>query len=135
MNIKHLTATAALSIITIGNLYAQQNITNAIDNFIGNNTIKEYIKTNIDENDDCVIIRVNEGNGKSQRNVSIKLDDYEISKAFELNGLEEEIKELTGKSPDIADALALTFAHPVRPKGFGRGGGRARCNTDYDLFD
>ena len=48
MNIKHLTATAALSIITIGNLYAQQNITNAIDNFIGNNTIKEYIKTNID---------------------------------------------------------------------------------------
>ena len=47
----------------------------------------------------------------------------------------EEIKELTGKSPDIADALALTFAHPVRPKGFGRGGGRARCNTDYDLFD
>ena len=47
----------------------------------------------------------------------------------------EEIKELTGKSPDIADSLALTFAHPVRPKGFGRGGGRARCNTDYDLFD
>lgn len=63
--------------------------------------ILRAIKTNIDENDDCVIIRVNEGNGKTQRNVSIKLEDYEISKAFELNGLEEEIKELKAYSHGV----------------------------------
>ena len=28
----------------------------------------------------------------------------------------EKIKERCGKSPDIADALALTFAAPVRPR-------------------
>lgn len=48
MNIKHLTATAALSIITIGNLYAQQNLKTAIENFINNTSIKQYIKTSID---------------------------------------------------------------------------------------
>lgn len=47
----------------------------------------------------------------------------------------EEIKEKTGSSPDIADSLALTFAFPVRPKGYGLGGKRARCNTEYDLYD
>lgn len=46
----------------------------------------------------------------------------------------DEIKDIMGKSPDIADSLALTFAFPVRPKGFG--GKRAvRCNTSYDIFD
>lgn len=46
----------------------------------------------------------------------------------------DEVKEVLGKSPDIADALALTFAGPVRPKGFGASKA-ARCNTDYELFD
>lgn len=46
----------------------------------------------------------------------------------------DEVKEILGKSPDIADALALTFAAPVRPKGFGASK-VARCNTDYELFD
>ena len=45
----------------------------------------------------------------------------------------DEIKEVMGKSPDIADSLALTFAYPVRPRSFMAK--QARCNTDYDLFD
>lgn len=45
----------------------------------------------------------------------------------------DDIKEIMGKSPDMADSLALTFAYPVRPSGFSSG--RAKCNTDYDLFD
>ena len=42
----------------------------------------------------------------------------------------EKIKERLGKSPDIADALALTFALPVFPKAQLAAGG-ASCNTDY----
>lgn len=48
MNIKQITVTVALSIITIGNLYAQQNLKTAIENFINNTSIKQYIKTSID---------------------------------------------------------------------------------------
>lgn len=47
----------------------------------------------------------------------------------------EEIKEIMGKSPDIADSLALTFAYPVQPKGFISGTRRAMCNVDFDLYD
>lgn len=45
----------------------------------------------------------------------------------------DDIKEIMGKSPDMADSLALTFAYPVRPKGFSVS--RAKCNTNYELFD
>ena len=48
MNIKQITATVALSILTFGNLYAQQNLKTAIENFINNTSIKQYIKTSID---------------------------------------------------------------------------------------
>ena len=43
----------------------------------------------------------------------------------------EKIKERCGKSPDLADALALTFAAPVRP----RRGDNARefAQSDYDV--
>ena len=43
----------------------------------------------------------------------------------------EKIKERCGKSPDIADALALTFAAPVRP----RTGGAPRefANSEYEV--
>ena len=48
----------------------------------------------------------------------------------------EEIKEKLNRSPDIADALALTFARPVALKGSGRRGLRGlMCNTDYCLMD
>ena len=49
----------------------------------------------------------------------------------------EEIKEKIGKSPDLADGLALTFARPVYPRlkpgdpGYGR---KMMCNTDYSIF-
>lgn len=48
MNIKQITVTVALSILTFGNLYAQQNLKTAIENFINNTSIKQYIKTSID---------------------------------------------------------------------------------------
>lgn len=41
--------------------------------------------------------------------------DYDVSGRMRLEP-KEKIKERTGKSPDLADALALTFAAPVRPK-------------------
>jgi len=43
----------------------------------------------------------------------------------------EEIKELTGRSPDRADSLALTFAVPIR-KAMGRQQ-VLKSNTDYDF--
>lgn len=48
----------------------------------------------------------------------------------------EEIKEVLGRSPDMADALALTFAQPVARKDDFSLGNRARvmCNTNYDPF-
>ena len=42
----------------------------------------------------------------------------------------EKIKERLGKSPDIADALALTFALPVYPKTRLAAGGTS-CNTEF----
>ena len=45
----------------------------------------------------------------------------------------EEIKELTGRSPDRADALALTFAYPVAPKNLSSR--RLFANTDYYFDD
>lgn len=41
--------------------------------------------------------------------------DYDVSGRMRLES-KEKIKERTGKSPDLADALALTFAFPVRPR-------------------
>lgn len=45
----------------------------------------------------------------------------------------EEIKELTGRSPDKADALAMTFAYPVAPKI--QSPQKMFANTDYDVFN
>ena len=45
----------------------------------------------------------------------------------------EKIKERIGKSPDVADSLALTFSYPVVPKEVIHGSG-ATCNTDYNPF-
>lgn len=49
----------------------------------------------------------------------------------------EEIKKRLGRSPDLADALALTFAHPVHPRPRGllaelQGRTQGRAVTDYD---
>ena len=48
----------------------------------------------------------------------------------------EEIKETLGRSPDMADALALTFAQPVaRRADYGLGQRRAMCNTNYNPYN
>lgn len=44
----------------------------------------------------------------------------------------EKIKERIGKSPDVADSLALTFAYPVVPRTAMQHS--AMCNTDYNPF-
>jgi len=48
----------------------------------------------------------------------------------------DQIKQRLGWSPDLGDALALTFAQPVAPKAAmgmpGHGGGRGRAVTEYD---
>lgn len=53
------------------------------------------------EDDNAVIIRVNEANGKTHRNVSLKIFK-EIGEAYEVNGLEEEIKKLKPKTHSIS---------------------------------
>lgn len=45
----------------------------------------------------------------------------------------DHIKERGMKSPDVADALALTFAHPVAPKDF-YAAGKQNTQVDYDPF-
>ncbi|MCM1115153.1 MAG: glycosyl hydrolase-related protein [Clostridium sp.] len=58
------------------------------------------IKKAEDESVDSIVIRVNEANGKSHKNVSLKYL-FEIGAAYEVNGLEEEIKELKAHSHGI----------------------------------
>lgn len=46
-----------------------------------------------------------------------------------------EVKKRTGTSPDLADALALTFAAPVAPRDLrGLPGAHVRAVTEYELF-
>ena len=59
---------------------------------------------------------------------------FEAANRMKLSS-KEDIKEIMGKSPDIADSLALTFAYPVQPKGFISGARHAMCNVDFDLYD
>ena len=47
----------------------------------------------------------------------------------------EEIKELTGRSPDAADSAALTFAVPIQKKLPGQKTVKATANTEYKLFN
>ena len=45
------------------------------------------------------------------------------------------VKKRLGRSPDLADALALTFAFPVMPPGKpGAVGMTAKVITEYDIF-
>lgn len=46
----------------------------------------------------------------------------------------QQIKERLGKSPDIADSLALTFAMPVAPKTTYLDSYNNNCNTEYTPF-
>lgn len=72
----------------------------------------------------------------------LSVTEYKFSKRSKIIlQPKEEIKDKTGKSPDLADGLALTFARPVAPKyrGGGRGQGRDKdvlmCNTEYVVME
>lgn len=57
--------------------------------------------------------------------------DFDAANRMRLES-KEKIKERMGNSPDIADALALTFAYPVAPRNtFGTAN---TCNTEYNPF-
>jgi len=47
----------------------------------------------------------------------------------------DEIKKRGGRSPDLGDALALTFAFPVAPKKLGHHGAVESVESDYDPFN
>lgn len=47
----------------------------------------------------------------------------------------DRIKERLGRSPDVADALALTFAFNVVPRGSVSGANHQAVETDYDPFN
>lgn len=57
--------------------------------------------------------------------------DYDVSGKLRLEP-KEKVKERCGKSPDLADALALTFAAPVRVKGSQYQ--TEFCKTDYEVL-
>lgn len=57
--------------------------------------------------------------------------DYDASGRMRLEA-KEKIKERCGRSPDLADALALTFASPVRPRSLRESGEFAL--SEYDVL-
>ena len=57
--------------------------------------------------------------------------DFDAANRMRLES-KEKIKERMGASPDVADALALTFAYPVHTNV--QWAGRDTCNTNYDPF-
>ena len=57
--------------------------------------------------------------------------DYDAAGKLRLES-KEKVKERCGKSPDLADALALTFAAPVRPKNIVSK--TEFCKTDYEVL-
>lgn len=65
---------------------------------------------------------------------------YDANNRMKLES-KDDIKKRLGKSPDIGDGLALTFAFPVQPKDrmqleqFQRGGGLVFAKHDYDPFN
>jgi hypothetical protein len=72
----------------------------------------------------------------------LSVTEYKFSKRSKIIlQPKEEIKDKTGKSPDLADGLALTFARPVMPKLRGmRGMGSGKndvlmCNTEYSVME
>ena len=77
--------------------------------------------------------------GALPKNTELKTELSTVEYKFNPSGRiilepKEKLKERTGKSPDLADALVLTFARPVYMQGrVGRQ--RQMCNTEYDPFE
>lgn len=78
--------------------------------------------------------------GSVPNNIDLKNELTVAEYGFDKKGLiklepKEDIKVKLGRSPDIADALALTFAFPVAPA-MGEFNKQAKmCKTDYNPFD
>lgn len=77
--------------------------------------------------------------GALPKNAELKTELSTVEYKFNPSGRiilepKEKLKERTGKSPDLADALVLTFARPVYMQG-SVGRQRQMCNTDYDPFE
>ena len=77
--------------------------------------------------------------GALPKNAELKTELSTVEYKFNPSGRiilepKEKLKERTGKSPDLADALVLTFARPVYMQG--RVGRQSQmCNTEYDPFE
>lgn len=77
--------------------------------------------------------------GALPKNAELKTELSTVEYKFNPSGRiilepKEKLKERTGKSPDLADALVLTFARPVYMQGRA-GRQRQMCNTEYDPFE
>ncbi len=77
--------------------------------------------------------------GALPKNAELKTELSTVEYKFNPSGRiilepKEKLKERTGKSPDLADALVLTFARPVYMQGR-VGWKRQMCNTEYDPFE
>ena len=77
--------------------------------------------------------------GALPKNAELKTELSTVEYKFNPSGRivlepKEKLKERTGKSPDLADALVLTFARPVYMQG-SVGRQRQMCNTEYDPFE
>mgnify|MGYP000968005103 FL=1 len=77
--------------------------------------------------------------GALPKNAELKTELSTVEYKFNPSGCiilepKEKLKERTGKSPDLADALVLTFARPVYMQG-SVGRQRQMCNTEYDPFE
>ena len=77
--------------------------------------------------------------GALPKNAELKTELSTVEYKFNPSGRiilepKEKLKERTGKSPDLADALVLTFARPVYMQGR-VGQQRQMCNTEYDPFE
>lgn len=77
--------------------------------------------------------------GALPKNAELKTELSTVEYKFNPSGRivlepKEKLKERTGKSPDLADALVLTFARPVYMQG-SVGRQMQMCNTEYDPFE
>ena len=88
---------------------------------------------------DSVRIWLDDG-GSLPNNTDLKTDlcvptyKFDAGNRLQLES-KDEIKKRGGRSPDLGDALALTFAFPVAPKNLGRHGLVESIESDYDPFN
>jgi hypothetical protein len=88
---------------------------------------------------DSVRIWLDDG-GSLPNNTDLKTDlcvptyKFDAGNRLQLES-KDEIKKRGGRSPDLGDALALTFAFPVAPKNLGHHGLVESIESDYDPFN